>query len=106
MIVSKGRLRSVIDARNAFVTDSLLRTVEDGLSLPRLGDSAPKQGLGGAPPNLANPPTGCRFAPRCPYASHKDGCSAHNPELRAIRPGHLVRSAHPLSERKDALVAT
>src|SRR5262249_27711940 len=38
-------------------------------SLPRLGDRAPKQGLAGAPPNLADPPPGCRFHPRCPRAS-------------------------------------
>ena len=37
-------------------------------SLPRIGDTAPKQGLEGAPPNLADPPPGCRFHPRCPLA--------------------------------------
>jgi len=27
------------------------------------------EGIPGAPPDLSNPPTGCRFAPRCPYAA-------------------------------------
>ena len=40
----------------------------------------------------------CRFAPRCTYAEH--GRLRHRaPELREIRPGHWVRSAHPASER-------
>ena len=37
-------------------------------SLPRIGDDVPRKGLEGAPPNLADPPPGCRFHPRCPLA--------------------------------------
>ena len=37
-------------------------------SLPRIGDAAVRKGLEGSPPNLAAPPTGCRFHPRCPLA--------------------------------------
>ena len=53
----------------------------------------------GRPPNLIDPPGACRFAPRCPYANYEDSCSKVQPELREIRSGHLVRSAHPTSER-------
>ncbi len=53
----------------------------------------------GRPPDLVHPPEACRFAPRCPYASRDDSCSRVLPELRAIRPGHWVRSSHPASER-------
>jgi oligopeptide transport system ATP-binding protein len=53
----------------------------------------------GRPPDLINPPVACRFAPRCPYAHYQDSCSKQQPELREIRSGHLVRSAHPTSER-------
>jgi ABC-type antimicrobial peptide transport system ATPase subunit len=48
-------------------------------------------------------PDACRFAPRCPYANRNDGCTAKNPELRELRPGHLVRTCHPASERQGAL---
>jgi oligopeptide/dipeptide ABC transporter ATP-binding protein len=53
----------------------------------------------GRPPDLINPPQACRFAARCPYAHFEDSCSVVPPELREIRPDHLVRTAHPTSER-------
>lgn len=37
-------------------------------SLPRLGDKSEKMGLTGQPPDLRNPPEGCRFHLRCPRA--------------------------------------
>jgi oligopeptide/dipeptide ABC transporter ATP-binding protein len=52
----------------------------------------------GRPPGLVDPPETCRFAPRCKYAG-SDACTTHMPELRELRPGHLVRSEHPASER-------
>jgi oligopeptide transport system ATP-binding protein len=53
----------------------------------------------GRPPDLIGPPEACRFAARCPYAHFEDSCSVVPPKLREIRPGHLVRTAHPTSER-------
>ena len=41
----------------------------------------------GAPPDLLDPPKGCRFQPRCSVAI--DGC-AEEPPLVEIEPGHLV----------------
>jgi oligopeptide/dipeptide ABC transporter ATP-binding protein len=55
--------------------------------------------IAGRPPDLVDPPKACRFAARCPYKDSGDTCSTVQPELREIRPGHLVRSAHPTSER-------
>ncbi|HEY3070340.1 MAG TPA: ABC transporter ATP-binding protein [Gaiellaceae bacterium] len=53
----------------------------------------------GRPPDLISPPEACRFGARCPYAHYEDSCTRVQPELREIRPGHLVRTAHPASER-------
>jgi peptide/nickel transport system ATP-binding protein len=39
-------------------------------------------------PNPINPPSGCRFHPRCPIA--KDICSQDEPALRELHSGHLV----------------
>jgi len=44
--------------------------------------------LPGSPPNLANPPSGCPFHPRCPRAF--DRCRTEVPQLREVRPGHWV----------------
>lgn len=53
-----------------------------------LGEKRRIKPLEGIPPNLANPPPGCRFHPRCPYC--KDKCKEEAPELREISPGHYV----------------
>ncbi len=44
--------------------------------------------LPGDIPNPADPPTGCRFHPRCRYA--RDICRAERPVLREIAPRHQV----------------
>jgi peptide/nickel transport system ATP-binding protein len=52
-------------------------------SLPRLhGDVDRLVQIPGQPPSLLNPPTGCRFHPRCPYVM--DVCKRQEPELRPI----------------------
>ena len=54
-------------------------------SLPRIGDATQKQGLEGAPPNLAAPPPGCRFHPRCPLAM--DICRKEHPPMVDVARG-------------------
>ena len=44
--------------------------------------------LTGEVPSPINPPSGCRFHPRCPFAMAK--CSEEAPPLREIAPGHLA----------------
>jgi oligopeptide/dipeptide ABC transporter ATP-binding protein len=42
----------------------------------------------GEVPSAINPPSGCKFHPRCPYAN--DICSKEIPEQQEISPGHFV----------------
>ncbi|WP_121065473.1 ABC transporter ATP-binding protein [Chachezhania antarctica] len=44
--------------------------------------------LGGEPPSPTDPPSGCRFAARCPFATDK--CVAEKPALRDFGSGHRV----------------
>jgi peptide/nickel transport system ATP-binding protein len=52
-------------------------------------------GIPGSPPDLRNPPSGCRFHPRCPHCS-RDNASLYlrqtteRPVLREVAPGHSV----------------
>ena len=57
-------------------------------SLPRIGHIAAVSGLEGTPPNLADPPSGCRFHPRCPLAMEL--CKRENPLLTGPSTGHRV----------------
>jgi len=44
--------------------------------------------LPGFPPDLRNPPSGCRLYPRCPYAENR--CKEKEPELEEVTDGHFV----------------
>ncbi|MCD6461680.1 MAG: ABC transporter ATP-binding protein [Thermoplasmata archaeon] len=46
------------------------------------------QSIPGSPPPLVNPPGGCRFHPRCPFA--KSVCSRETPEATVVGPNHVV----------------
>jgi peptide/nickel transport system ATP-binding protein len=51
--------------------------------------------IGGRPPDLVNPPPGCRFAPRCPYAD--DTCRREEPPLvQASTSDHVFACWHPV----------
>ena len=57
------------------------------------GEKRPLTTLGGEPPNLVNPPTGCRFHPRCPYATAI--CQQEEPPI-VVRDGHWAACWNPV----------
>jgi peptide/nickel transport system ATP-binding protein len=65
-------------------------------SIPRLDMAATHktrlQTIAGTVPKLINPPVGCRFAPRCSFAT--DECRRAQPSLRELEPGHKVACIH------------
>jgi peptide/nickel transport system ATP-binding protein len=87
-IVEEGSTRDIFDKPAHPYTQHLIR------SLPRIGEKERKGYLKGAPPNLADPPSGCRFHPRCPLA--EDRCTHETPRLKACASG--TRAACFLAE--------
>ncbi|NLJ23831.1 MAG: ABC transporter ATP-binding protein [Firmicutes bacterium] len=76
-IVEEGTVKHIFSEPRHPYTKHLIQ------SLPKIGDKSKRQSIPGAPPNLADPPAGCRFHPRCPYA--KPICSVQTPELSPIQ---------------------
>jgi oligopeptide/dipeptide ABC transporter ATP-binding protein len=58
------------------------------IPLPQIGARKVQAGIAGDPPNPINPPSGCRFHPRCPYAIAR--CASERPALAAISGGRSV----------------
>jgi peptide/nickel transport system ATP-binding protein len=79
-----GELREVYGHPLHPYTQALLAAVP----VPDPKERRTKEMPEGEIPNPINPPSGCRFHPRCPLADMI--CSREEPELRELRPGHLV----------------
>jgi oligopeptide/dipeptide ABC transporter ATP-binding protein len=85
-----GKIVELTDRQSLFsaplhpYTEALLSAV------PLPDPDAPRRRiiLSGDVPSPINPPTGCRFHTRCPYAEAR--CRVEEPALREVKPGHLV----------------
>ncbi|MBU1144794.1 MAG: ABC transporter ATP-binding protein [Firmicutes bacterium] len=68
------------------------------LSIPRLSDKKGRklEVIPGTVPHPLDLPEGCKFAPRCKYATSK--CQKEEPEYIEVGPEHFVRCFYPESE--------
>jgi len=55
--------------------------------------------IDGSVPHPLNLPTGCRFAPRCKFATQK--CIDEKPNLVEVEPNHTIRCFYPNKEQRD-----
>ena len=58
-------------------------------SVPTLKTDKKLEFIPGSPPSLINPPPGCRFAPRCPFAMDK--CKEEAPPIYDLGNGHFAK---------------
>ena len=84
-----SRLNSIKLRLAAFSPTSARAHLENSLNRKRLL-------LEGDIPSPINPPSGCRFHTRCPYATEK--CKEAAPELKEYGPGHFA-ACHLLDEK-------
>jgi peptide/nickel transport system ATP-binding protein len=71
-------------------------------SIPRLDQPRDQDlySIPGRPPDLSSPPAGCRFAPRCRYATQE--CRDQDPVLDGPDPAHSFACFHPRPEAPEA----
>lgn len=88
MIMYAGRIAEEAPTESIFNAPLHPYTQHLISSLPMIGERSTRASLKGTPPNLANPPSGCRFHPRCPYVM--DVCRAEVPDLVSVKERHRV----------------
>jgi oligopeptide transport system ATP-binding protein len=84
-----GRIVEAGPAREIYARPRHPYTIGLMASIPRLDQEAGQRlvPIEGQPPNLAQLPPGCAFAPRCQRAA--DVCRRERPPLVQASPGHL-----------------
>lgn len=89
-IVETGPVQEVLVAPNHPYTiglhNAFPRMIEEGEERP------PLISIAGGLPDLLDPPKGCRFGPRCPFATER--CAVEEPPLRELMSGRKVACHH------------
>jgi peptide/nickel transport system ATP-binding protein len=95
-VMYAGRIVETAETDELFTTMHHPYTQALLASIPRLSQDASMQLLNipGLPPDLANPPGGCRFAARCSRATDK--CKSDEPPLTGATGEHLYACWHPV----------
>ncbi|QIS14896.1 ABC transporter ATP-binding protein [Nocardia arthritidis] len=97
-VMYAGRIAELTDTRSLFgnprhpYTEALFEALPENSA-----ESGEKlYSIPGLPPDLVDPPKGCRFAPRCRYAT--DRCRTEDPALRGDVVGHEYACFHPVGD--------
>lgn len=100
-----GQVVEMCKARTIFAKETTCsHPYAEGLmtSIPRLDTpvGARLEAIPGAVPHPLNLPKGCKFAPRCKYATEK--CMNEEPKLELAEDNHLIRCFYPDKEARHA----
>lgn len=99
MVMYAGRCVEKASTSELFTNMSHPYTEALFKSIPKISQPSHTrlEAIPGRPPNIYDPPVGCKFAPRCPYVQEK--CKTEEPPLTSATAdeGHLVRCWYPVS---------
>ena len=95
-VIYKGDIVEIADAEELFnfplhpYTHSLISAIP--IADPKQARASKRIALEGDVPSTLNPPSGCRFRTRCPYADEQ--CAKEVPEFKEVAPGHYAACHH------------
>ena len=97
-LVELGSAQDIYERAAHPYTAGLIATIP----VPKPTTERAKKGaaIKGELPSPVNPPSGCRFRTRCPFAQER--CAAEVPELRSFGPGHMAACHFPLQNPAGA----
>ena len=98
-----GQVVEMCKARTIFAKETTCsHPYTEGLMTSRLDTpvGARLEAIPGAVPHPLNLPKGCKFAPRCKYATEK--CMNEEPKLELAEDNHLIRCFYPDKEARHA----
>jgi peptide/nickel transport system ATP-binding protein len=101
-LVEMGSGQDIYERAAHPYTAGLLATIP--VPNPTLERAKTGAAITGELPSPVNPPSGCRFRTRCPYA--QDRCAAEVPELRSFGPGHVAACHFPLQTPDGSAVGS
>ena len=85
LIMEEALIDDIFEKPSHPYTMGLIASIPD----PQQDKSVRLQPIPGSPPDMTNPPAGCPFAPRCPYARRI--CAQELPDFVQIGEGHQSR---------------
>jgi peptide/nickel transport system ATP-binding protein len=89
-IVEESPIDQLFEKTQHPYAEALLQSIPK----PNQDQSEPLYSIPGIPPDLARPPSGCRFHPRCRYAT--DECKRREPMLDGEVSSHTYACYHPV----------
>ena len=99
-----GQIVKKSPSRNIFAGSDFMHPYTEGLlnSIPRLDASGDErlESIPGAVPHPLNLPKGCKFAPRCKYATER--CMNEEPDLVPINDEQQIRCFYPNRRERHA----
>lgn len=100
VVMYAGMVQEIADVKTLFHDPRHPYTIGLMQAMPKMGQQNKRlYNIPGVVPHITQMPSGCHFAPRCPYAT--EACKAACPELTEVEPGHWVRCDRYEEVRKE-----